>query len=129
MGSISEEQHGQGWLHLDILQLKDEVQTMGKKKKNRDKQQDQSMVVAKNSRLATMSVRNKLNLVISNSIRFEGCLAKFQDIILADFKPDRQNVDSCEFDVIISCTGYQTQFEWLDAEIDLNPRTWFKHCF
>ena len=39
-----------------------------------------------------------------------------------------------EFDVIIACTGYQSNFDWIqtsDPELKLNPntKTWFKHCF
>jgi len=38
-----------------------------------------------------------------------------------------------DFDVVVCCTGYTNDFDWLDAgskkPLDWCPRTWYKHCW
>ncbi|MEM7798966.1 MAG: NAD(P)-binding domain-containing protein [Chloroflexota bacterium] len=85
---------------------------------------DQSMVVTKNGRLIALDYLDKLAVIVSKSIKFSGKQAEFHDVMLNKLEQRR-----FEFDVVIACTGYKTQFDWLKADVQPNPRTWFKQCF
>jgi dimethylaniline monooxygenase (N-oxide forming) len=86
-------------------------------------QQDQAFVVTKNSRLSTMSIQKKLSIIIAKSIQCLGNQVKF-----IDTEYNEATDTTLSFDVIIACTGYKTQFNWLNADIEYNARTWYKHC-
>ncbi|MEL7145518.1 MAG: hypothetical protein AAFO69_04050, partial [Bacteroidota bacterium] len=98
-------------------------------KRNNYWQQDQTMVATKNSRLATMSDKGKLNIIVSKSMQSDGKKVTFPETVMYKGEAMDQTSKSFEFDAIIACSGYQTKFDWLDVDIDFNPRTWYKHCF
>jgi len=85
---------------------------------------DQSMVVTKNSRLTGLAAQNKLDVIMAKSIQFSGLATEFHDVIF-----NEMNTTNFTFDTVVACTGYKTKFDWLKADIDPNPRTWYKHCF
>lgn len=41
----------------------------------------------------------------------------------------RAKPSSIEVDCIFCCTGYKVDFSWLNAKIEWDPRSWYKHCF
>lgn len=85
--------------------------------------QDQSMVVTKNSRLSCRAAAGDLAVVIAKEMDCAGLGVEFSNVVLDETDGAR------EFDVIIACTGYQTQLPWLDVDVSLNPRDWYKHAF
>jgi dimethylaniline monooxygenase (N-oxide forming) len=95
---------------------------------------DQSSTPTKSARLCTAAARGKVNIVVAAKAMFEGRDAVFADVLHRETagKADEAPRDAkmIGIDVVVLCTGYQTDFSWLDVEgLDWNPRTWFKHCF
>lgn len=89
-------------------------------------QQDQAMIVTKNCRLATLVAEQKLGMIIAKTMTCKGKSVQFEEVHTNETGVDHV---SFEFDEIITCSGYKTQFDWLDADITYNARTWYKHCF
>ncbi len=98
-------------------------------KRNNYWQQDQIMVATKTSRIATMFKQEKLKLIISKSIKFDGLNVSFPETIISGDKETLPRNIDFSFDAIISCSGFKLGFDWLDADVEYNPRTWYKHCF
>ena len=73
-----------------------------------------------------MAARGKVRVVVAKKAEFSGRCAEFTDIL----EPACGEAKMDDIDVVVLCTGYRTDFSWLDVEgLDWNPRTWFKHCF
>ncbi len=83
---------------------------------------DQNMVATKNSRLASMTNKEKLTVIVAEKLELNHKTVRFH----GEFIPNEHVED---FDIIVSCTGYKTQFKWLKEPLEIRPRTWFKHCF
>jgi dimethylaniline monooxygenase (N-oxide forming) len=76
-------------------------------------------------RLPVAATAGKLAMVIARAMSCEGSRVSFDEILLDDRSPGTGD----SFDVIVACTGYQTVLPWLEAPVELNPRSWFRHCF
>lgn len=88
---------------------------------------DQLTVPTKSARLCTEAARGRVQVVIARRADFDGAAARFTDVIDPVGAPA---VDLQRLDAVILCTGYRTDFSWLDAPgVEWNPRTWYKHCF
>lgn len=95
---------------------------------------DQVAVPTKSARLCTEAARGRLQVIVAEQVAFAERRASFSAVRYAgngdrlDEGPGEATID--EVDVVVLCTGYQTDFAWLEVEgLDWNPRTWFKHCF
>lgn len=102
---------------------------------------DTSMVPTKSGVALTAAARGLLDVVIAPKATVEGKTVHFSDAQIfggggngtaAD--PTNRKTLAEEYDVIVACTGFGLDFDWIttsDAEVQLtkNPRTWFKHCF
>jgi dimethylaniline monooxygenase (N-oxide forming) len=87
---------------------------------------DQASVPTKSARLCTVAARGKVRVVVARKAMFSGRSASFTEVIEAP--PEGPRMD--DIDVAVLCTGYRTDFSWLEAPgLAWNPRTWFKHCF
>ncbi len=77
-----------------------------------------------------------LDIIISPKVEFigdEGNVARFENVsFLGKHGKNVDRVD-VEVDLIILCTGFTMNFDWIEVEgknpIKPNPRNWFKHCF
>ncbi|MCA9552290.1 MAG: NAD(P)-binding domain-containing protein [Myxococcales bacterium] len=87
--------------------------------------QDQSVVVTKTMRLPVAACAGKLGVVVAPRARFEGLRVEFEAPLLDERRPETGD----DFDVIVACTGFKTELPWLESEIEVNPRAWFRHCF
>jgi len=95
---------------------------------------DQSQVISKTSRLATASAKGNLKVVVSEKANFRGRNVEFPKTIIYGVESHRENPISVQFsdvDVIICCTGFKmSEQPWSGLEhINMNSRTWYKHCF
>jgi dimethylaniline monooxygenase (N-oxide forming) len=95
---------------------------------------DQHTIPTKSARLCGEAARGRAHVIIAKEASFSGKRASFSGVtydgngteIFAE--PRETTVD--DIDVILACTGYKTDFSWLDVPgLEWNPRTWFKHCF
>jgi dimethylaniline monooxygenase (N-oxide forming) len=83
---------------------------------------DQAAVVTKNQRMCEAIAEGNLDCVICPSIEVDNRTITFR-------VPDRR-IQCREFDLVLLCTGYGSQFSWLNnGEFEYNPRKWFLHCF
>jgi dimethylaniline monooxygenase (N-oxide forming) len=95
------------------------------------KRSDQVFAVPKSIRMITACAQNKLDLVIAKKAKFEGKTITFSEFSQKNFEwpVEASREESYECDVIIACTGFKTDFQWLKGvNVEWNPRTWFKHC-
>ncbi|MCX4240255.1 flavin-containing monooxygenase [Paraliomyxa miuraensis] len=93
---------------------------------------DQASIPTKSARLCTVVARGKARAVSARTATFDGRRLEFTDVI-DDRRGDRSSgsarVVIDPVDVAVLCTGYRTDFAWLEVDgLDWNPRTWFKHC-
>lgn len=89
---------------------------------------DQSTVPTKSVRLCTEAARGTIDVHIARHATFAGRRATLTGVATNDGPAPDVTVD--DLDVVILCTGYRTDFSWLDVPgLDWSPRTWFKHCF
>tara|TARA_Y100000385_G_scaffold285964_1_gene346926 strand:- start:4163 stop:5836 length:1674 start_codon:yes stop_codon:yes gene_type:complete len=95
---------------------------------------DQASVPTKNARMCTEAARGNLNVVVAKTATFSGTVVTFPDAIYEGNSdqvydsPKEAKVTG--IDTVLLCTGYKTDFSWLDAPgLDWNPRSWFKQCF
>lgn len=76
-----------------------------------------------------------LDIIISPKVDFieDGNIARFENVSFMGKDETEVDVVDIEVDIIIACTGFSLNFDWIDMEgcdpIKANPRTWFKHCF
>ncbi|GLA66044.1 hypothetical protein AtubIFM55763_003210 [Aspergillus tubingensis] len=86
---------------------------------------DQSTVITKSSRLCQALDSEKLEAIITPYVSACGQTCEFS---LPDGTKQRR-----EFDVILLCNGFRTEFPWLQLPdripFSANPRSWFLHCF
>ena len=93
---------------------------------------DQIGVATKNAKLSVAHSLGKINSVVSSKIAFDGKKVLFLETVW-----DSEKVDECEtsieVDHIVLCTGFKTDFSWIDVGGDQDfhwcPRSWYKHCF
>ncbi|MCA9635180.1 MAG: NAD(P)-binding domain-containing protein [Myxococcales bacterium] len=88
---------------------------------------DQQTVPTKSARLCAEAARGRVEVVVAREAAYDGRCARFTGII------DPEGADAIEIDaidVVILCTGFRTDFSWLDAPgLEWSPRGWYKHCF
>jgi dimethylaniline monooxygenase (N-oxide forming) len=83
---------------------------------------DQATYVTKNQRMCEALHDQKIEVLVSPTISSRQQTCEFQ-------MPDGTK-ESRDFDAVVLCTGFRTQFPWLKVEgLTPNPRTWFLHCF
>ena len=92
---------------------------------------DTSGVATKTGFYLDACARGDLNMVCCGDYEFRGSSVVFHNPEYAmrkgkTYSPMKLELD---IDVIVACTGFKTDFQWLDADICPNPRTWYKHCF
>merc|ERR1719487_1275556 len=85
--------------------------------------------VTKNGRLAHAHHHKKVNLTISKMGKFMGTKVSFPNTVYSNYMEHEMKETMQDIDVVIGCTGYKTTFSWLDADVQWNPRTWYKHAF
>ena len=85
--------------------------------------------------IAHAAASKGLDVVISPSVEFinDGKIASFQDVTFQGKSESKKAKLDMDIDVIVLCTGYKFNFDWIEIEggdkIENNPRKWFKHCF
>jgi dimethylaniline monooxygenase (N-oxide forming) len=83
---------------------------------------DQATYVTKNQRMCEALHEGKIEVVVCPTILTRGRTCEFH--IPDGTKQQR------DFDAVVLCTGFRTQFPWLRLkEFIPNPRAWFLHCF
>lgn len=94
------------------------------------KRTDQVFAVPKTTRLLTAVSRGKVDLYVAKNAQYDGTEVTFSGFYQKNFQypMDPSHKEVYHADVIIMCTGFKTDFAWLDADIDYNARTWFKNC-
>lgn len=95
---------------------------------------DQISVPTKSARLCTATARGLVNVVVADRASFSGRDVQFEEVRYQGRGPRMRTRDRQaalrDVDVVIECTGYRSDFSWLEAPgLDWSPRTWFKHCF
>jgi dimethylaniline monooxygenase (N-oxide forming) len=102
---------------------------------------DTSMVPTKSAIVLTAAARKKLDIVIAAEATIQNKTLTFRKAALygaagngAAAEPVEKDSHALDFDVIVSCTGFDLSFDWIsfsgnETALDINPRTWFKHCF
>ncbi|MCR9161578.1 MAG: flavin-containing monooxygenase [Nannocystaceae bacterium] len=100
---------------------------------------DTSMVPTKSGVTLTAAARHQLDVVIAPDATVDGGRVRFHDAQIfgrggdgAAAEPTEVATHDAQFDVIVACTGFGLDFEWITAshaQLTTNPRTWFKHCF
>ncbi|KAH8897900.1 FAD/NAD(P)-binding domain-containing protein [Thozetella sp. PMI_491] len=84
---------------------------------------DQATFVTKNQRMCEAVGEGKVEVIVSKDVSSRG--------LTFDFRTEKGNgVQRREFDAVILCNGYLTEFPWLKVEgVSWNPRDWFLHTF
>ncbi len=102
---------------------------------------DTSMVPTKSAMTLTAAVKGNLDIVIASKATIKDKTLTFTEAHLfgaagdgAAAAPNECESHELDVDVIVACTGFSLDFEWLsvsgeNTKFDPNPRTWFKHCF
>merc|ERR1719469_415202 len=83
----------------------------------------------KNYRLAELASSGAANIVVAPSARFNGTTVTFSGITYANGSRSEARDQTIEIDTIIASCGFKMNISWLEADIQPNPRTWFKHSF
>ncbi|KAK5988086.1 Flavin-containing monooxygenase 5-like protein [Cladobotryum mycophilum] len=87
---------------------------------------DQATYVTKNQMMCEAIQDGNVDLVVCPSISSSGKTIAFQK---ADGTTEKR-----EFDAVVLCTGYRTEFPWIKLPSNMppvspNPRAWYLHCF
>ena len=84
---------------------------------------DQATYVTKNQRMCEALHESKIEILVCSNISSYGRTCKFQ-------LPNGTN-EQREFDAVVLCTGFRTEFPWIHGVKDFNPnpRSWLLHCF
>jgi len=102
---------------------------------------DTSMVPTKSSIVLTAAARRELDVVIAPEVTVDGPCLSFREAQVfgeggagAAATPADHAVLERRFDVLVACTGFGLDFDWITTsdpavELTTDPRTWFKHCF
>ena len=91
---------------------------------------DQSGIVTKNGNLSVAHAQGTIHSIVSKTAKFHGKTVTFPNTIWCDgiVPPCEKTIE--EIDQILLCTGYQTDFSWLEVDnLNWSPRSWYKHCF
>jgi len=83
----------------------------------------------KNFRLAELAFSGAANIVVAPSARFNGTTVALSGITYANGSRTEAHDQTIEIDTIIASCGFKMNMRWLEADIQPNPRTWFKHSF
>lgn len=83
----------------------------------------------KNYRLAELVHTGEASVVVAKTAKFNGTTLTFTDAEFANKGRTQAHARSFEVDAIVCSCGYKMNLEWLEVEVDANPRTWFKHAF
>ena len=75
-----------------------------------------------------------LDILVSPKMHINGSTAMFENAYYFRKKDEQFEKIDIDVDLIILCTGYGLDFDWIGVEgevhsIEPNPRKWFKHCF
>lgn len=74
-----------------------------------------------------------LDILISPRAEIKGKKAHFEEVTFKGKSERKKSKTVVDFDLIILCTGFKFNFDWIKIEdgnqIEANPRKWFKHCF
>lgn len=102
---------------------------------------DTSMVPTKSGVTLTAAAQGQLDVIIAPEASVSGNTFRFRQAQTfgsqgdgAAALPRQSDVLEQDFDVVVACTGFGLDFDWIstsdpDAALTDNPRTWFKHCF
>jgi len=102
---------------------------------------DTSMVPTKSGVTLTAAARGEIDVVIAPEASVEAGSVSFVDAEIygsggngSAAEPTEVSSLRSDFDVIVACTGFGLDFDWIstsDPSVTLtsNPRSWFKHCF
>ncbi|ETS79070.1 hypothetical protein PFICI_08923 [Pestalotiopsis fici W106-1] len=83
---------------------------------------DQATYVTKNQRLCEAIHDGYIDVLVSPNVSSRGQTCEFT--LKNGRKVQR------DFDAIVLCTGYHSEFGWLKInDLSSNPRSWFLHCF
>jgi hypothetical protein len=91
---------------------------------------DQCFVPTKSVSLPGAVAKGQQDLIIGNKLEFKGKTVIFTEVLQKNWdfydEPSSTPIE-IEVDVVIQCTGYQSNFDWLKGvDFDWNPRTWFR---
>jgi len=102
---------------------------------------DTSMIPTKSALILTAAAKGLIDIVIAPEAMIHDKTLTFQSASLygaagngAAAKPNEHESYDLDVDIIVACTGFSLDFDWIstsegDMALNLNPRTWFKHCF
>ncbi|CAB9517108.1 monooxygenase [Seminavis robusta] len=98
---------------------------------------DSSVVPTKSAVAITAASKGTLDIVVTPTVSCNGNVVSFHRPSLYGNGFEGQAPDTLdrEFDVIVACTGYSLDFDWITTSdpgrrtLNPNPRSWFKHCF
>jgi dimethylaniline monooxygenase (N-oxide forming) len=91
---------------------------------------DQAGIVTKNGSLSVSYARGTIHSIVSKTVKFDDKKVIFPDTIWFDGIVPSSEKSIEEVDHILLCTGFQTDFSWLEVEnLNWSPRSWYKHCF
>ena len=102
---------------------------------------DTSMVPTKSGVILTAAARGELDVIIAPRAEVDGQRISFLNAEVygrggdgAAANPTAASAHPVDFDVVVACTGFGLDFDWIstsdpDVELTKNPRTWFKHSF
>ncbi len=99
---------------------------------------DQATFVTKNQRMCEALQNGKIDVLVSPtlSVRDDGRTCEFQTLGFSTDKARSDRHQAREFDAVVLCTGYRTEFPWLKVDPAKyrgfrtdNARSWFLHCF
>jgi len=83
----------------------------------------------KNFRLAELAHAGEAEVIVAQTAKFNGTTVTFKDVLFANKSRTEAHEKGFEIDAIVCSCGYQSTLKWLDVEVEMNPRTWFKHAF
>lgn len=83
---------------------------------------DQATYVTKNQRMCEAWEDKKIEVLVTPNVSSNGTCVDFH-------MPDG-STQQRQFDVVLLCTGYTTQYPWLKVDgFNPDPRSWYLHCF
>eukprot|EP01001_Neometanema_parovale_P011490 NODE_773_length_2107_cov_125.552419_g735_i0.p1 GENE.NODE_773_length_2107_cov_125.552419_g735_i0~~NODE_773_length_2107_cov_125.552419_g735_i0.p1 ORF type:complete len:635 (-),score=96.49 NODE_773_length_2107_cov_125.552419_g735_i0:203-2053(-) len=90
---------------------------------------DLSQAVTKTWYILSCCERGTVSLVVAPTMTFDGRRVQFdKPSFVGCGRSDLPSL-TIDVDVVIACTGYKTKLPWLDIDVSMNPRHWYKHCF
>jgi len=83
----------------------------------------------KNYRLAEMAHAGEAEVVVAKTAKFNSSTVTFTDVLFANKSRTEMHERSFKIDAIVCSCGYKMNIKWLEVDVEMNPRTWFKHAF